>query len=78
MSEINVKEVRSNLSEILDRVEQGEDIIVTRRGKRVARITSPEADPRPLGSLRNFRERIHVQGNSLSETIIRQREAERY
>ncbi|MCG8333681.1 MAG: type II toxin-antitoxin system prevent-host-death family antitoxin, partial [Proteobacteria bacterium] len=40
MLEINVKEARSNLSNILDRVEKGEEIIITRRGKRVARISN--------------------------------------
>ncbi len=78
MLEINVKEVRSNLSSILDKVEQGEDIVITRRGKRVARISHLDENPTPLRSLVNFRENINVQGNSLSQTVITQREEERY
>ncbi len=78
MIEINVKEVRSNLSSILDKVEQGEDIVITRRGKRVARITNLDENPTPLRSLKSFRANISIQGNSLSQTVIAQREEERY
>ncbi len=78
MLEINVKEARSNLSSILDRVEKGEDIIITRRGKRVARISNIENNPTPLKSLKQFRNRINIKGKSLSQTIIDQREEERY
>ncbi len=78
MLEINVKEVRENLSSILDKVEQGEDIVITRRGKRVARITNLDENPTPLKSLKNFRANINIQGNSLSQTVITQREEERY
>ncbi len=77
MLEINVKEVRGNLSSILDKVEQGEEIVITRRGKRVARITGLDESPTPLKSLKKFRENINIQGNSLSQTVISQRE-ERY
>ena len=78
MLEVNVKEARSNLSSILDKVEQGEDIVITRRGKRVARITHLDENPTPLKSLRKFREHIKLKGKSLSQTVIMQREEERY
>ena len=78
MLEINVKEVRSNLSAILDRVEKGEEIVITRRGKRVARISNIENEHTPLKSLKKFRSKIAIKGKSLSQTIIDQREEERY
>jgi len=78
MLEINVKEARSNLSSILDRVEKGEEIIITRRGKRVARISNIVNNPTPLKSLKQFRDKIGVKGKSLSQTVIDQREEERY
>jgi len=34
MLEVNVKEARSQLSSLLDRVERGEEIIINRRGKK--------------------------------------------
>ena len=78
MLEINVKEARGNLSSILDRVEKGEEIIITRRGKRVARISNIENIPTPLQSLKQFREKISITGKSLSQTVLNQREEERY
>jgi len=36
--QIKVKDARSKLSSLLDRVEKGEEIIITRRGKKVARL----------------------------------------
>ncbi len=78
MLEINVKEARGNLSSILDRVEKGEEIIITRRGKRVARISNIENIPIPLQSLKQFRDKINITGKSLSQTVINQREEERY
>lgn len=38
-SQIAAHEAKARLSELLDRVEKGEDIIITRRGKPVARIS---------------------------------------
>ena len=78
MLEINVKEARSNLSNILDRVEKGEEIIITRRGKRVARISNIVNTPAPLQSLKKFRNKISNKGKSLSQVVIDQREEERY
>jgi len=78
MLEINVKEARCNLSSILDRVEKGEEIIITRRGKRVARISNIENIPTPLQSLKQFRNKISIKGKSLSQIVINQREEERY
>ncbi len=78
MPEINVKEARSNFALILDRVEKGEEIVITRRGKRVARMINFNDDPVPLESLEQFRNSIHVKGKPLSQTVINQRETERY
>ena len=78
MSEINVKEVRSNISSVLDRVEKGEEIIITRRGKRVARVSKISEEYSPLKSLKQFRDQIRVKNKSLSETVKENRQRERY
>lgn len=41
MPEIGAFEAKAKLGQLLDRVEAGEDILITRRGKVVARLTSP-------------------------------------
>jgi prevent-host-death family protein len=38
---VGVRELRENLSTYLDRVKAGEEIVITERGKRIARIVGP-------------------------------------
>lgn len=78
MIEVNVKEARKNFSLILDRVERGEDIVITRRGKKVARLINLHDEGKPLTSLKDFRKDIEVKGTSLSQTVIDQRNDERF
>ena len=77
MLEVNVKEARKSLGQLLDKVEQGQDIIVTRRGKKVAHLVPLEQERR-LPSLEKFRQGIALQGRSLSETVEAARNEERY
>lgn len=42
MREVGAFEAKNKLGRLLDWVEAGEDIIITRRGKAVARLTSPD------------------------------------
>jgi prevent-host-death family protein len=77
MVEVNVKDARSQLSELLDRVERGEEVIIRRRGKKVAKLVSPTTT-RPLPSLRQFRAALKIKGKPMSETVIKARDEERY
>jgi len=77
MLEVNVKEARSNLSTLLDRVERGEEIIIKRRGKKVAQLVSPDVNS-ALPSLKNFRSSIKISGDPLSKKVIDLRNEERY
>ena len=78
MLEINVKEARSQFSTLLDKVEQGEEIVITRRGKKVARLVPPERNDISLPSLKRFRASIQLTGNSLGQTVSDLRNEERY
>jgi prevent-host-death family protein len=44
MSEVNVSELRNRLPEYLARAEAGEDVLVTRRGRVVARLSAARDD----------------------------------
>ena len=46
--EISVRELKSRLSETLRRVAEGEEMIVTSRGKEVARLLPPRARRGPV------------------------------
>ncbi len=39
VSEVGVRELHDRLSEYLERVEKGTEVVVTRRGKRIARLS---------------------------------------
>ena len=78
MLEISVKEARSNLSALLDKVERGEEIVITRHGKHVARLLPPSTDTSTLPGLAHFRASIQIKGQPLSQTVIELRNKERY
>lgn len=77
MVEVNVKDARSQLSTLLDRVEQGEEVIITRRGKKVARMIQPQTT-QSLPSLKDFRASLKVRGKPMSQTVIDARNEGRY
>ena len=55
------------LSELLDRVEQGEEITITRQGPLVARLV-PASDARQAASVEAF-QRIRRRAKTLSDTF---------
>lgn len=44
-SEVGVRELHDRLSSYLEQVENGGEVIVTRRGRRIARISALDTDP---------------------------------
>jgi prevent-host-death family protein len=77
---ISLAEAKAHLSELIDRVEAGEDICITRRGKPVARITQVERPKKPIDfeAWRKLRESIPPQQESAEEFIRRMRDDARY
>lgn len=52
---INVYEAKTHLSRLLDRVEAGEEVVIARAGKPVAKLVPiPAAQPRVPGRLRHL------------------------
>ena len=45
---VNVFEAKTNISKLLERVEKGEEVIIARAGKPVARLTQLESPKRPI------------------------------
>jgi len=79
METINMKEARRHLSDLVRAAERGESVVITRRGKKVARLGPVRKKaPRRLPDLRGFRASIKVKGKGLSDTVIRMRKEERY
>jgi len=42
MAEVGIFEAKNRLSELVERAARGEEIVITRRGKSVARLVPPE------------------------------------
>ena len=79
MGPINLKEARKRLGDLVRAAERGESVVITRRGKKVARIVPVEQEPlRRLPDLTEFRASIGVEGPSLTEELLAQRREERY
>jgi prevent-host-death family protein len=76
--EIGVKEAKRIWGSLLDRVKDGEEVIITRRGKQVARLVPVDTEKEVLPNQKEFRASIHVSGKPMSEEIAEQRSEERY
>jgi prevent-host-death family protein len=48
MAEVNVHEAKTHLSRLLQRVASGEEIVIARAGKPIARLVSVERRPQRL------------------------------
>lgn len=54
MAAYNVHEAKSNLSRLLEQVEQGEEVVIARHGKPVAKLVPVPQTRRVLGSMRGL------------------------
>jgi prevent-host-death family protein len=57
METVNVHEAKTHLSRLLERVEAGEEIILARNGKAVAKLVPVKRVPRRPGGMKG---RIHI------------------
>jgi len=76
--EINVKEARGKISSLINRVRDGDEVIILRRGKQVARLMPMQIEKKMLPCLKNFRDSMRVTGEPISTMISSQRDEERY
>jgi len=78
MASIGIRELRQRASEVLRRIEQGETIEVTDRGRRVA-ILSPPPEGNPLDRMRALGEIEPAKGDldDLPEPLVLAPGAER-
>ena len=76
--EISAKQARAKLSSLLKRVEGGGEVVLLRRGKRIARLVPAGKQQGRLPTLKEFRASIRIKGEPLSTGVIRSRERERF
>ncbi len=74
----SIKEARSTFSALIDRVQDGETISITRHGKQAAYIVPAKTAGTKLPSLRQFRAKIKSTPSPLSETVVSSRDEARF
>ena len=77
MLEVKVKEARARLGQLLNKVEAGQSVTLTRRGKKIACLVALDEE-KHLPCLKEFRQSISVEGKGLSTAVIISREEDRY
>jgi prevent-host-death family protein len=75
MKTAGIREARQNLSELIDEVRKGREIVITDRGRPVARLAPPLPDAcRPFRSHSAFRRGMPVLDPPVSSTIEQDRD----
>lgn len=76
MLTVTVVEAKAHLSELLDKVERGQDVVITRHGRPVAHLTAPVKRKKPLRSLAAFRAKMPRLSKPMSESLREMRDEE--
>lgn len=75
MKKAGIREVRQNLSALIDEVSKGREILITDRGRPVARLVSVSgARSKRFPGRSSFRRRMPTMNPPLSETVAENRE----
>jgi prevent-host-death family protein len=79
VNKVSVVEIKARFSEILAAVESGRDVVITRRGIPVARMSAIDGVKKALdlGSIDAFRKALPI-GRQRSAALIRKMRDERY
>jgi antitoxin (DNA-binding transcriptional repressor) of toxin-antitoxin stability system len=80
MRSVSVAEAKAQLSRLLDAVERGEELEITRRGKPVAKVTRLPPPPKPLDvdAIRRNLADLPWQEESAADLVRRMRDEDRY
>jgi antitoxin (DNA-binding transcriptional repressor) of toxin-antitoxin stability system len=78
MTQITIEEATQNLYKLIEQVAKGEQFILMKEGKEIARLLPPQQVKKVFPSLNDFRKSIGLKGSSMSTTILAERENERY
>lgn len=80
MDAINLADAKAHLSELIDRVEAGDSIDITRRGKPVARLAAIAKPRKPIDPelLRSLTRTMPPQSQSAADLVRSMRDGDRY
>ena len=75
MKHVGIKQARQELPDLIDRAESGEEIVITRQGRPVAKLVPAPKTQKPLPSLAAFRKAIGREGTPAAELVRQERDA---
>ncbi len=78
MKKVQVNEVREQLAKYLAEAEQGEEIIITKHSKPVARLMAIEKKEKRFEDMEEFRKQFQSKGKPLSQIVIDMRNEDRF
>jgi prevent-host-death family protein len=80
MDTINLADAKAHLSELLDRVEAGDSIVITRRGKPVAQLTAVTKPRERVDAalLQSLTETMPAQPQDAASLVRSMRDGDRY
>ncbi|MBI1179625.1 MAG: type II toxin-antitoxin system prevent-host-death family antitoxin [Alphaproteobacteria bacterium] len=80
MNKVSLADAKAHLSELVDRVEGGESVDITRRGKPVARLTAvaPPRKPVDLAMLQAVTAAMPLQEQNAADLLRSMRDGDRY
>ncbi|MDZ8067029.1 MAG: hypothetical protein RMY64_15635 [Nostoc sp. DedQUE08] len=76
MLRISIEEAAINLKFLLERVARGEEVILLEQDKAVARLVPLLQKEQRLANMKQFRDSLAIEGESLSATVINARTEE--
>ena len=80
MNAVNLADAKAHLSELIDRVEAGESVDITRRGKPVARLTAVARPRRRVDAalLRSLTATLPPEAEDAADLVRSMRDGDRY
>ena len=80
MKEVNLAEAKAHLSELVDRIQAGDSINITRRGKSVARLTAVSRPRKRIDAalLRSLTGTMQPQAENAADLVRSMRDGDRY
>jgi prevent-host-death family protein len=78
MYTFSLAEAKAQLSRLVDLVESGHDITITKRGKAVAKLVRNEPRTQNIPSLSEHRAKIRRQSETAADLIRRLRDTDRF
>jgi prevent-host-death family protein len=75
MKQVGIRQARQELPDLIDRAEAGEEVVITRQGRPVAKLIAAPKDRKPLPSLADFRGRLGRSGRPAVQLVREERDA---